>query len=176
MFRASLHPRTPSLVRFFAADVGAACLALFQTCSYLLESSTTLLMESRGHPGITSELMRPPITFICFKELYPTMTPHISEPSRLLHVPPDDVANYKKTIAKKDKWKRPQKRIIKDYHLSTPGGRVHEPHMGSPPRLPRDLTEQNSACVLATTTAETRDKTSLIKTNPCHFFNSANLN
>lgn len=69
-----------------------------------------------------------------------------------------------------------EERIIKDYHLSTPGGRVHEPHMGSPPRLPRDLTERNSACVLATTTAGTRDKTSLIKTNPCPFFDSANLN
>lgn len=176
MFPASLHPRTPSLERFFAADVGAACPALFQTCSYLLESSTALLMERRGHPGITSELMRSPITFICFKELYPAMTPHISESSHLLHVPPDNVANYKKIITKKDKWKRPQKKIIKDYRFSTPGGLVHEPHIGSPPRLPRDLMERNSACVLATTAAKMRDKTSLIKTNPCHFFDSANLN
>lgn len=176
MFPASLHPRTPSPVRFFAADVGAACPALLQICSYLLESSTALLMERRGQPGITSELMRPPITFICFKELYPAMTPHISESSHLLHVPLDNVANYKKTIAKKDKWKRPQKKIIKDYHFCTPGGLVHEPHIGSPLCLPRDLMERNSACVLATTAAEMRDKTSLIKTNPCHFFDSANLN
>lgn len=176
MFPASLHPRTPSPVRFFAADVGAACPALLQTCSYLLESSTALLMERRGQPGITSELMRPPITFICFKELYPAMTPHISESSHLLHVPLDNVANYKKTIAKKDKWKRPQKKIIKDYYFCTPGGLVHEPHIGSPLRLPHDLMERNSACVLATIAAEMRDKTSLIKTNPCHFFNSANLN
>ncbi|CAI9162099.1 unnamed protein product [Rangifer tarandus platyrhynchus] len=168
--------RTPSPVRFFAADVGAACPALLQTCSYLLESSTALLMERRGQPGITSELMRPPITFICFKELYPAMTPHISESSHLLHVPLDNVANYKKTIAKKDKWKRPQKKIIKDYHFCNPGGLVHEPHIGSPLRLPCDLMEQNSACVLATAAAEMRDKTSLIKTNPCHFFNSSNLN
>lgn len=67
---------------------GAARPSLFQTCPRLRESSVHLLPDQRGRPAIASELMRPPITFICSEEAYPAMTPNISESPHPHHQPP----------------------------------------------------------------------------------------
>lgn len=94
----SLHPWTSSLVRGLASRCGL-CLPRFAADTL---TSPALRKHQRGHPGIGSELMRPPITFICFKDPYPAMTPHISEFPHLLPVPLEQVANYKKISPKED--------------------------------------------------------------------------
>lgn len=70
-----LTPGPQALWGASRADVGAASPSLLQTRSRLRESSPALWKHQQGHPGTVSELMRPPITFICFAELYPAMTP-----------------------------------------------------------------------------------------------------
>jgi hypothetical protein len=73
----ALHPGTSSLVRCFAADL-AAWPSLFLTHSHLQESSLAL-HRIRGHLGIALELMRPPITFICFENCTQPWPPYIRD-------------------------------------------------------------------------------------------------
>lgn len=99
---------------------GGAHPSLFQTWSRLWGKFSRSLTDQRGHLGTGSELMRPPMTFICFKEVYPAMTPDISELSHLLRVPSEERANYKKVIPKKTSG-RDRRRKNRKMPLLSPG-------------------------------------------------------
>lgn len=102
------------------ADVGAAHPSLSQTCSHLWESSAALLMDQRGHLGIASELMRPPITFICFKEVYPAVTPTFqSSPTSFMSLQEKELI-IRKSSPRKTNGRDLRRKITGKCHFSTP--------------------------------------------------------
>ena len=127
MLAASLHPGTPSPVRFFANRC-EGCLPLF--VSDMLASPGAFYRPPDGTeraPGHRLRINETSNYIQLLQGVVPRNDPHVSEFSHLLRVPLENIANYKKIILKKDKWKRPQKKITKRCHLSTPGSGPRTP-------------------------------------------------
>lgn len=170
----SAHPGTSSLVRLWASRCGG-CRPLSGSDALVSPGERCHPRPPtgpRGHPGVASKLMRPPITSVHVEEAAPAVTPTFQslptsspflQKKELIMSKSQPRRTSERDLRRKEQGsaiapRRPQTPLRKPAWPSPrPDGAAHRPRPGHRRQ-------------------EMREKTSLITTNPCHFSDSANLN